>query len=75
MKLSDIAIPSIRFGFWTALGVHMHTTGMEANSQIIAFIAGLVMFSYAGSIILEAIFKMNKESKRCLRKSKTGCSR
>jgi hypothetical protein len=62
MKASKVFFYSMRFGLWSVLGVHLYVTGMKANLPVLAYIASMVMFGYAGSIILEAILKMNKES-------------
>ena len=62
MNKKQLLIASVRFGIWSTLGLHMYTVGLKAGLTIMAPIASIIMFGYAGSIILEAIFRMNKES-------------
>ncbi len=61
MTKSNFLINSVRFGLWSTLGVHMYVGGMKAEAPVLAFVTGLVMFSYAGSIVLETIFRLSKE--------------
>lgn len=61
MKTSKIIVTCLRFGLWSTIGTHMYKMSTDAGSPILAMIASLVMFGYAGSIILVAILDIKEE--------------